>query len=87
MEGLFQRFAQSGRDLGPDAEKSFERRRRLVHQHAQAVDGIMAPRLGVFQQRGFQRIVDDIADRGAGLQTRKIQRQRRDGLSCRRWWC
>ena len=28
-----------GRDLRPDAEKSFERRHRLMHQHAQPIDG------------------------------------------------
>src|SRR6185503_15044357 len=55
---LHQRIAQGGRDLGPDPKKGFERRRRLMHQHPQAIDGLMAARGGIFQQRGFQGAVD-----------------------------
>src|ERR1700761_4230716 len=61
-EHLHQRLAQRGRDLGPDAEESFEGRHRLMHQHTQAIDGLVAPRGGILQQFRLQRIVDDVAD-------------------------
>src|SRR5436190_2011190 len=60
---LYQRGPQRRRDLGADAEESLERRHRLVHQHAQPVDGPVAARSGVFQQFGFQGIVNDVANR------------------------
>src|ERR1043166_8980813 len=59
----FQQCSQSLRHLRFDAEKGFERRRRLVHQHPQPVQTDM-PALPCFgQQIGLQGIVDDVANR------------------------
>src|SRR6185312_3532061 len=60
---LHQRLAQGGRDLGLDGEESFERRRRLMHQHPQTIDGFVTARGSILQQLGFQRAVNDVADR------------------------
>src|ERR1700749_968919 len=60
---LHQRLAQGGRDLGFHAKEGFERWRRLMHQHPQAIDGLVATRGRVFQQWGFQWAVDDVANR------------------------
>ena len=38
---------------------------------------LMAARAGVFQQLGFQRIIDDVADRRVFRQRRQIDIQRR----------
>src|SRR3569833_4104575 len=51
---LHQRLAQGGRDLGPDPEEGFERRRRLMHQHPQTINDLVSARGRIFQQRGFQ---------------------------------
>ncbi len=34
-----------------------------MHQHAEAVDGAQAARAGLFQQRRFERIINDVANR------------------------
>src|SRR4051794_24434315 len=62
-EHLDKRFAQSLRNFRPNAEEGFEGRRRLMHQHSQAIDSFVAARGGILQQRSFQGAVDDIADR------------------------
>src|SRR4051812_17704348 len=62
-EHLDKRIAQRGRNLGPDSEEGFERRCSLMHQHPQAINGLVAARGGILQQRSFQGAVDDIADR------------------------
>src|SRR5579872_4526224 len=59
---LHQRLAQGGRDFGFHAKEGFEGWRRLMHQHPQAIDGLVAARGGIFQQRGLQRAVDDVAN-------------------------
>ena len=43
---LHQRSAQAGVTFGLDAEEGFEGRHRLMHQHAQPIDGLdgRAPR-------------------------------------------
>src|ERR1700753_2154832 len=63
-QNLFQRRAQCRRNLGLDAKEGFEGRRRLMHQHAQSVDGSVAGSSRISQQFCLQRIVDDVADRG-----------------------
>src|SRR6185312_9375715 len=60
IERPLQMLAQSAGDLGPHAKESFKRRHRLVHQHAKPIDGDIAARLGICQQRCFQWIVNDI---------------------------
>ena len=50
-------FSQSVRNLGPDTEEGLKRRHTLVDQHAQAIDGLMTTRPGVFQQCGFLWVI------------------------------
>src|ERR1700722_9315196 len=64
MESAFQHGAQARRDRRLYAKERLKGGLRLVHQHTQPINHEMAALGGVFQQLGFQRIIDDIADRG-----------------------
>src|SRR5258708_32092815 len=73
----FQLRAQARCNLRSPAEKCLERRHGLVHQHAQAINGLVAARASVFQELCLQRIVDDVAYRGGLVQRREVEVQRR----------
>ena len=70
IEHFNQHRSQSGRNFRLLAKECFKRRHGLMHQHAQAVDGLVAPRRSVSQQGRLQWRIDDIANDG-------VRRQRR----------
>src|SRR5882757_3563441 len=76
-QNLFQCRAQGGCDFRLLAEKSMERWHRLMHQHVQAIDGLVAARGGVFQKLRFQRVVNNVTHGGVFAQGREIEIERR----------
>ena len=60
---LFQHGSQPRGHFRFDAEKRLERRRRLVHQHPQAIDGDMPARTRLFQQFRLEREINDLDER------------------------
>ena len=51
-------------DRHRDAEPSFERRARLMQQHAKTVDAREAATTRLTEQRRFKRGIDDVGDDG-----------------------
>jgi len=70
---LFEFGTQAGADDRSNAIKRFECRNGLMHQHAEAIDDAMTAAARLLQQRGLQRVVNDVAD--SGVPGQRVQRE------------
>src|SRR3970282_64180 len=73
VETFQHEFPERRRHLRLYAEPAVEAGPRLMQQHAEAIDGLVATRGGDLQQRRFERRLDDVGDDGVLRQRPEIE--------------